>query len=338
MAEPITIVFPLYPGVTHLDFTGPHQFLARLPGAHADHRLGRRRARLRRRPCLCRPCAAGNDRALRRAVRAGRLRLHRRDAGRGLHGGDPPAGRRRPLYHLGLHRLADPGRRGAAARQTRHLPLGVARPAGAVRRHPGPGPRRARRQRADRRRRDRGDRLRADPGDRAGRPAGGAGDPARRWNTPPPRPSTPAGRRRRRPRCWRWCASGWRPRWRRAARRWSGRRRNSVRWCGRRAGAAPAVRTRRAAGPDVSPCRGRLAKGVVVPQWHVGDFRAAAETGCLRRAANCHGAIGGRPHTQPAPATVRAWASALRHQFCGDFATRLRYSTEVAGGRGTSAI
>ena len=34
MAHPITIVFPLYPGVTHLDFTGPHQFLARLPGAN----------------------------------------------------------------------------------------------------------------------------------------------------------------------------------------------------------------------------------------------------------------------------------------------------------------
>ena len=33
MAEPISIVFPLYPGVTQLDFTGPHQFLARLPGA-----------------------------------------------------------------------------------------------------------------------------------------------------------------------------------------------------------------------------------------------------------------------------------------------------------------
>jgi putative intracellular protease/amidase len=30
---PVTIVFPLYPGVTQLDFTGPHQFLARLPGA-----------------------------------------------------------------------------------------------------------------------------------------------------------------------------------------------------------------------------------------------------------------------------------------------------------------
>jgi putative intracellular protease/amidase len=33
MADQLTIVFPLYPGVTHLDFTGPHQFLARLPGA-----------------------------------------------------------------------------------------------------------------------------------------------------------------------------------------------------------------------------------------------------------------------------------------------------------------
>lgn len=31
--KPIRIVFPLYPGVTQLDFTGPHQFLARLPGA-----------------------------------------------------------------------------------------------------------------------------------------------------------------------------------------------------------------------------------------------------------------------------------------------------------------
>ena len=28
-----TIVFALYPGVTHLDFTGPHQVLARTPGA-----------------------------------------------------------------------------------------------------------------------------------------------------------------------------------------------------------------------------------------------------------------------------------------------------------------
>lgn len=32
-AKPLHIVFALYPGVTHLDFTGPHQFLSRLPGA-----------------------------------------------------------------------------------------------------------------------------------------------------------------------------------------------------------------------------------------------------------------------------------------------------------------
>jgi transcriptional regulator GlxA family with amidase domain len=29
----ITVVFPLYPGVTQLDFTGPHQVFSRLPGA-----------------------------------------------------------------------------------------------------------------------------------------------------------------------------------------------------------------------------------------------------------------------------------------------------------------
>jgi putative intracellular protease/amidase len=33
MTEPFTIVFALYPGVTHLDFTGPQQVLCRLPGA-----------------------------------------------------------------------------------------------------------------------------------------------------------------------------------------------------------------------------------------------------------------------------------------------------------------
>jgi putative intracellular protease/amidase len=32
MTDQTVIVFPLYPGVTHLDFTGPHQFLARVPG------------------------------------------------------------------------------------------------------------------------------------------------------------------------------------------------------------------------------------------------------------------------------------------------------------------
>ena len=33
MSDPITFVIPIYPGVTHLDFTGPHQFFARVPNA-----------------------------------------------------------------------------------------------------------------------------------------------------------------------------------------------------------------------------------------------------------------------------------------------------------------
>jgi cyclohexyl-isocyanide hydratase len=31
--QPFRIVFAIYPGMTHLDFTGPHQFLSRLPGS-----------------------------------------------------------------------------------------------------------------------------------------------------------------------------------------------------------------------------------------------------------------------------------------------------------------
>lgn len=33
MAAPLVIVFPIYAGVTHLDFTGPHQVWTHLPGA-----------------------------------------------------------------------------------------------------------------------------------------------------------------------------------------------------------------------------------------------------------------------------------------------------------------
>src|SRR5580765_8922203 len=32
MSEPISVVIPVYNGVTQLDFTGPHQFLSRTPG------------------------------------------------------------------------------------------------------------------------------------------------------------------------------------------------------------------------------------------------------------------------------------------------------------------
>ena len=33
MSEPIAIVIPIYPAVTQLDFTGPHQVFSRIPGA-----------------------------------------------------------------------------------------------------------------------------------------------------------------------------------------------------------------------------------------------------------------------------------------------------------------
>lgn len=33
MTDTCHIVFPLYPGVTQLDFTAPHQFFNRMPGA-----------------------------------------------------------------------------------------------------------------------------------------------------------------------------------------------------------------------------------------------------------------------------------------------------------------
>lgn len=33
MSQPLQIVIAIFPGVTHLDFTGPHQILCRLPGA-----------------------------------------------------------------------------------------------------------------------------------------------------------------------------------------------------------------------------------------------------------------------------------------------------------------
>lgn len=33
MSEPLVIVFPIYQGVTQLDFTGPLQFLRHIPGA-----------------------------------------------------------------------------------------------------------------------------------------------------------------------------------------------------------------------------------------------------------------------------------------------------------------
>ena len=34
MSQPFDVVFALFPRITQLDFTGPHEVLLRLPGAH----------------------------------------------------------------------------------------------------------------------------------------------------------------------------------------------------------------------------------------------------------------------------------------------------------------
>src|SRR5438046_9329970 len=34
MSQPISVVVPVFDGVTQLDFTGPHQFLSRTPDLH----------------------------------------------------------------------------------------------------------------------------------------------------------------------------------------------------------------------------------------------------------------------------------------------------------------
>ena len=113
MAEPFRIVEALYPGMTQLDFTGPHTVFSRMPGAEiivasepgGDDRV-RRRADLRRHD------AAGRHRPLRPALLPGRASRPPRwpyDAAFMARG--QAAGGGGALPDLGLHRLADPGAR-----------------------------------------------------------------------------------------------------------------------------------------------------------------------------------------------------------------------------------
>lgn len=79
MTEPTSILFAIFPGVTQLDFTGPHQVLSRMPGAEvrvasvsgepiaADGLVFAGLARLdaiERCDVLCVPGGAGTDRAI----------------------------------------------------------------------------------------------------------------------------------------------------------------------------------------------------------------------------------------------------------------------------------
>ena len=134
----MTAVFAIYDGMTQLDFTGPHEVLARVPGLEVDHGLGRGRGgALGERARLRRDRAAGRHRALRPALRPRRAGADRGDARHRLPGRAEAAGRGRALGDLGLLGIAAAGRRRPDPRQARRLPLGLARPAARLRRRAG---------------------------------------------------------------------------------------------------------------------------------------------------------------------------------------------------------
>ena len=134
--QKLVIVFALFPGVTQLDFTGPHQVFSQLPGAEVvlATRAGeaveadgitfaglQRLADIARCDAICVPGGRGTtDNAIGDAEFLDELR---RLAGRGA------------LHHLRLYRVAGARRGRIAARQARRLSLGVARHARPVRCH-----------------------------------------------------------------------------------------------------------------------------------------------------------------------------------------------------------
>ena len=78
MSQPISLVVPVYDGVTQLDFTGPHQFLSRTPDLHV--RVASLEVnRLRRTASPFEPGQPGCDRVVRRAPGARRRWLPRCD-------------------------------------------------------------------------------------------------------------------------------------------------------------------------------------------------------------------------------------------------------------------
>ena len=134
-SEPLTIVFPLYPGVTQLDFTGPYQFLVRLPGVKPIVASVEDKPVDPRRPEFLWVSSLGTNRALRCALRSWRPWLHRRYPRSALSICDPVVGRDCSLYHFGLHRLADSRGSRSSGRKTRSVSLGLAGILASLRRH-----------------------------------------------------------------------------------------------------------------------------------------------------------------------------------------------------------
>ena len=187
-ASPITIVFALFPGVTQLDFTGPHQVLS--PAAGRRGAPGEPRPASRSRP------TASTFAGLRRLADIERCDIICVPGGFGA----TDSAIADEAFLRELRRLAA-GARYVTSVCTGSLVLGAAGllrgkraachwawrdllPAfGAI---PDAGARGARRQRHHRRRRDRRHRFRADPGGRDRRRRDRAGDPARIEYAPAP--------------------------------------------------------------------------------------------------------------------------------------------------------
>ena len=110
MTQPISVVMPVYDGVTQLDFTGPHQFLSRTPDLQVRVASLGGRAGHGGPPHLFEPGGPWRHRVVRRAAGAGRRRLPRAIENDLFLEGDCPARSDRALPDFGLHRVAHSGR------------------------------------------------------------------------------------------------------------------------------------------------------------------------------------------------------------------------------------
>ena len=224
------IVEAIYPGMTQLDFTGPHTIFSRIPGARVDRRLRARRADRDPTAASSSPERAGWP----RSSAATCCSCPAASAATDVANDDASSWREFRRLAASARYLTSVctgslilGAAGLLQGQARRLPLGLARPAAAVRRDPRSGARGARRQHHHRRRRHRGHRLRAGRRGGARRRERWRSRCSSRSNTRLRRRSTPAGRKRRRPKCSPWCRRGSRRSSPSARRRRNARRRGS---------------------------------------------------------------------------------------------------------------
>ncbi len=131
MTQPISVVIPVYDGVTQLDFTGPHQFLSRTPD------LNVRVASLGGEPVTADLTFSNLE-----DLTVWRRRLHQRHRERSIHQRDRQAWSDRALPDFGLHRITHFGRCRTYYRTPCGLPLGMARISSGLRRHRRRGPHR----------------------------------------------------------------------------------------------------------------------------------------------------------------------------------------------------